>query len=172
MTTSTTVEAWLTGRLPQEWFTGPVRVTQDRDEIAIVGPLAAPETAPETSGDDSNAETAARGRITQFREDTRERRIQIARELEHRTGRTISWGAEIGDVRVMFTTLAAPVMTRLRQPERQVLDTLVDAGVARSRSDALGWCVRLVAAKSDPWLTELRAAMEQVERVRSKGPAA
>ena len=35
-------------------------------------------------------------------------------------------------------------MTRLRQPERLVLDTLVAAGVARSRSEALAWSVRLV----------------------------
>ena len=44
-------------------------------------------------------------------------------------------------------------MTRLRQPQRMVLDTLVDAGVARSRSDALAWCVRLVGQHEDDWLT-------------------
>jgi hypothetical protein len=61
-------------------------------------------------------------------------------------------------------------MTRLRQPERQVLDTLVDAGVARSRSEALGWCVRLVAEHADTWLTELRTAMETVGELRQRGP--
>jgi hypothetical protein len=63
-------------------------------------------------------------------------------------------------------------MTRLRQPQRQVLDTLVDAGVARSRADALAWCVRLVAQHEDGWLAELREAMSQVADVRTKGPAA
>jgi len=72
----------------------------------------------------------------------------------------------------MFTTLSVPVMTRLRQPERLVLDTLVDAGVARSRADALAWCVRLVAQHEDDWLTELRSAMTQVADVRTKGPRA
>jgi hypothetical protein len=72
----------------------------------------------------------------------------------------------------MFTTLSVPVMTRLRQPERQVLDTLVEAGVARSRSDALAWCVRLVGKNTESWLGELRDAMQQVERVRSSGPDA
>ena len=43
-------------------------------------------------------------------------------------------------------------MTRLRQPQRLVLDTLVDAGVARSRSDALAWCVRLVGQHEEDWL--------------------
>ena len=62
-------------------------------------------------------------------------------------------------------------MTRLRQPERQVLDTLVDAGVARSRSEALAWCVKLVGRNADEWLAELRSAMEGVQRVREQGPA-
>lgn len=61
-------------------------------------------------------------------------------------------------------------MTRLRQPERLVLDTLVAAGVARSRSEALAWAVRLVGRNAEEWLGELRTAMENVERVRSQGP--
>jgi hypothetical protein len=63
-------------------------------------------------------------------------------------------------------------MTRLRQSERAVLDTLVDAGVAKSRSDALAWCVKLVGRHSDDWLTQLREAMTEVERVRAAGPDA
>ena len=62
-------------------------------------------------------------------------------------------------------------MTRLRMPERRVLDTLVDAGVARSRSHALAWCVRLVADKQDEWLKDLREALTNVEKVRGEGPA-
>lgn len=69
-------------------------------------------------------------------------------------------------------SLAAPVMTRLRQPQRLVLDTLVDAGVARSRADALAWCVRLVGQHEGDWLAELREAMTHVADVRSRGPAA
>jgi hypothetical protein len=61
-------------------------------------------------------------------------------------------------------------MTRLRMPERRVLDTLVDAGVARSRSHALAWCVRLVSERQDEWLKDLRGALEQVEQVRAEGP--
>jgi hypothetical protein len=55
---------------------------------------------------------------------------------------------------------------------RRVLDTLVEAGVARSRSDALAWCVRLVGRNTETWLADLRAAMESVQRVRSTGPDA
>jgi hypothetical protein len=61
-------------------------------------------------------------------------------------------------------------MTRLRMRERRVLDTLVDAGVARSRSHALAWCVRLVAERQDDWLSDLRDALTRVEEVRGQGP--
>jgi hypothetical protein len=162
------VRGWVTGRLPKEWFEGELELTIDRDEILIVGRLAAPEQ----SGDVSAAERSAaeEGRIKQYREDTRERRIEIARELEHATRRKVAWGVECGETRKVFTSLSAPVMTRLRQPERQVLDTLVDAGVARSRSDALGWCVKLVSQHADTWLADLREALTKVEDVRSAGP--
>jgi hypothetical protein len=165
-----TAEAWLAGRLPQDWFTGPVDVRRDRDELLIIGSLAEPDLTDDA--DDTERDLAARGRAKTFREETRERRIQIASELEHLSGRKVSWGVRVGDRETLFTHLAAPVMTRLRQPERQVLDTLVDAGVARSRSEALAWCVRLVGERSDTWLAELREAMAQVEEVRKKGPAA
>ena len=170
MTTRTTAEAWLAGRLPADWFTGPVEVTRDRDELIIVGTLAEPVLDGDV--DDTDRTIAARGRIKSFREDTRERRIEIARELEHLSGRKVSWGVRVGETEALFTHLAAPVMTRLRQSERQVLDTLVEAGVAKSRSEALAWCVKLVGEKSDSWLGELREAMAQVDEVRKKGPAA
>lgn len=157
------VSSWLVGRLPEDWFEAAPQVTVDRDEILVVGRLAAPA--------DADAEAEA-GRIARFREETRDRRMVIAREAEQRFARKVAWGAECGGTRQLFTTLSVPVMTRLRQPERLVLDTLVDAGVARSRSHALAWCVRLVGEHSDDWLASLRAAMEEVRRVREQGPDA
>ena len=167
METTETIRGWLSGRLPADWFTAAPEVTIDRDEIVVIGPLSSPEPPAESSAERGAAE---KGRIKAFREDTRDRRIAIARELEHRTGRKVAWGAECGDTRAMFTALAAPVMTRLRQPERLVLDTLVESGVARSRADAVGWCVRLVQRNADDWLGNLRTAMEKVEEVRAQGP--
>ncbi len=61
-------------------------------------------------------------------------------------------------------------MTRLRMNERRVLDTLIDSGVARSRSHALAWCVRLVAERQEDWLKDLRDALKKVEEVRGEGP--
>lgn len=163
------IRGWLTGRLP-DWFTGAPEVSVDREEIVIVGALDEPQVAPDA--DDTERAAARRGRAKAFREETREHRITIARELESRYGRHVAWGVIVGDERMLFTHLAAPVMTRLRQPERRVLDTLVAAGVARSRADALAWCVRLVGQHSEQWLAELQEALSAVERVRSTGPGA
>jgi hypothetical protein len=154
--------SWFAGRLPDGWYRGEPAVTVDREEIVVVGEL------PPVDGDDNPA--ATQGRISRFREDTRDQRMRIATEAESRYGRKVAWGARIGDTEVLFTNVAVPVMTRLRQPDRRVLDTLVDAGVARSRSDALAWCVRLVGEHADEWLQGLRSAMEEVDKLRAEGP--
>jgi hypothetical protein len=164
------IRSWFLGRLPDGLFSGPADVTVDREEITVVGPITPPEL-PEGASDAERA-AAAEGRAKAFRESTREQRIGIAREAEHRFDRKVSWGVEVDDRRMLFTHLAVPVMTRLRQPERLVLDTLVAAGVARSRADALAWAVRLVGRNTEEWLADLRVAMEEVERVRSRGPQA
>jgi hypothetical protein len=153
--------AWFAGRLPDDWFTGDADVSVDREEIIVSGELPAPA---------ADEEAAALGRISRFREDTRGERMRIAAEAEARYGRKVAWGASIAQTRVLFTHLSIPVMTRLRQPERKVLDTLVDAGVARSRSEALAWAVNLVGEHTDEWLTSLRGAMTEVDKLRAEGP--
>ena len=158
------VAGWFAGRLPDTWFTGPVELTIDRDEITVVGALPEPETG------DGDPAAARAGRIARFREETRQQRMAIADAAQERYGRSVAWGAACGDARELFTTLSVPVMTRLRQRERLVLDTLVDAGVARSRSEALVWAVRLVGQHTEDWLSELREAMASVEEVRGRGP--
>jgi hypothetical protein len=158
------VAGWLAGRLPDGWFTGPPEITIDRDEIVVIGPLAEPDAG------EGDAAAARAGRISRFREETREERMAIADDAQARYGRSVAWGAACGDEREVFTNLSVPVMTRLRQPERLVLDTLVDAGVARSRSEALAWAVRLVGQHAEEWLTQLRDAMSSVEEVRARGP--
>ena len=159
---------WFTGRIPQGWFTGPPEIDVDREEVLIVGTLPDVELGKDTAPEALRAARA--GRIKQHREDTREARMAIAREAEHRFRRKVSWGAVCGDERELFTTLSIPVMTRLRMPEREVLDTLVNAGVARSRSHALAWCVKLVAENESQWIDKLREALSSVKQVRSEGP--
>ena len=164
------IAAWLAGALPDGWFTGAPSVTVDREEVLIVGALLDVDLP--AAATDASRETARRARIDRWREETRGERMRIADDIEHRFGRKAAWGAAIGDVRVPFTTLAIPVMTRLRQDDRIVLDTLVEAGVARSRSEALAWCVRLVGKTESAWIAQLRDAMESVAQVRSEGPGA
>jgi hypothetical protein len=157
------LSGWFAGRLPDEW--GTPEITTDREEITVVVRLEAPFADGEQ--DQAGAEA---GRIARWREETRDQRIGIAREAEQRYGRKVAWGARAGETRQLFTHLAVPVMTRLRQPQRLVLDTLVDAGVARSRAEALAWCVKLVGEHAEAWLAELRQAMQAVEKVRAQGP--
>lgn len=161
------VLAWFSGRLPDGWFEGPPEVSADRDEVLVVGRLAVPDTG---DADDDGRRAAYAARIEGFRDDTRAARMRVADAAEHRFGRKVAWGAECGDVRAVFTNLSVPVMTRLRMKERRVLDTLVDAGVARSRSDALAWCVRLVHEHEGEWIEQLREALVHVQRVRADGP--
>ena len=154
--TGESVAAWFAERLPEGLFEEAPEIRADREEITVVGRIAAGESAERT--------------VEEFRERTRGDRMAVATEAERRYRRKVSWGVLHGDERVMFTHLAVPAMTRLRQPERQVLDTLVAAGVARSRSDALAWCVRQVGDNADAWLGDLREALRHVRAVREQGP--
>jgi hypothetical protein len=168
MGTNDELKGWFAGRIPKDWFSDAPEVRADRDEIWVIGTLADVPLPADAGPEAANA--ARSGRIKQFREDTRDLRMQISEEAERRFGRKVSWGARCGDAREMFTHLAVPAMTRLRLPEREVLDALVDSGVARSRAHALAWCVKLVQQKQGEWLEELKAAVEQVGAVRQQGP--
>jgi len=166
--TKAELQGWFAGRIPDGWFAGPPDVSVDREEILVVGTLGDPDVGKDA---DDDARSAAReARIEGFREDTREQRMRIADQAEQRFGRKVAWGAACGEERVVFTNLSVPVMTRLRMSERRVLDTLVDSGVARSRSDALAWCVRLVREHEEDWIEQLREALVKVQQVRSEGP--
>jgi hypothetical protein len=162
------IGAWFAGRVPATWYTSSPTITIDSDEIQVVGTLAPPQLSGE-AGDDE-VRVAEQARISGFREESRLARMRIADEAQPAFRRAVSWGAECGGSRVLFTTAGVPVMTRLRMDDRQALDTLIDAGVARSRSEALAWCVRLVAQHEAEWIRELRDAMSAVEEVRNKGP--
>jgi hypothetical protein len=162
------IGAWFAGRVPGAWFTESPAIGIDSDEIQVVGKLPPPQLPSDAAEDE--VRVAEQARISGFREETRGARVRIADEAQPAFRRVVSWGAECGNSRVLFTTAGVPVMTRLRMDDRQALDTLIDAGVARSRSEALAWCVRLVAQHEAEWIRELREAMSAVEEVRNKGP--
>lgn len=162
------VAAWFAGRVPDDWFNAPVSVRADRDEIIVTGTIAAPANVPD--GEDA-ARVAAAARMSAFREDSRLPRMKIAEAAQFRWQRHVSWAAVCGDVDEVFTNASVPVMTRLRFEDRQVLDTLIDTGVARSRSEAMAWCVGQVGKHQGEWIDRLREAMTEVERIRAEGPA-
>jgi hypothetical protein len=162
------IQAWFAGKLPASWSGGPPEVNSDGDEILVTVTLPDVELAGGTSEEGRASARAAR--IDRFREETRDERVRIAREAERHFRRRVAWGARCGDQVKVFTTLSVPVMTRLRMSERSILDTLVAGGVARSRSDALAWCVRLVGMHQADWIKGLRDALVKVDEARSKGP--
>jgi hypothetical protein len=67
-------------------------VVVDREEVTVVGTLAAGGARRRGA---SGAQWEA-GRISRFREQTREERMRIAREAERRFGRKVAWGAQAG----------------------------------------------------------------------------
>ena len=142
--------------IPGGWFTGTPHLTVDDDEILVVGTLA-------TDGPGAGDPHA-------FREATRAARMEIADRVQPAAGRSVAWGVTTAEGTTVFTSLGVPVMTRLRIGEREVLDTLLAAGVARSRSEALAWCVRFVGQREAAWLQELRTSVESVSKVRAEGP--
>src|SRR4051812_29013364 len=72
------VAGWLAGRLPDGWFTGPVELIIDRDEITVVGTLPEPEAG---EGDQAAARA---GRISRLPQETPEQPMAIAHAAQER----------------------------------------------------------------------------------------
>jgi hypothetical protein len=149
--------ALLVRRLPPDLLAAPPELRRYPDELLLVLELS-------VAGD---AELNA-ALIVRRREETRSLRMELARELERATGLPVAWGMRVGAVEHLFTTRTAPVMTRLGRAEREVLDTLVAAGVADTRSSALAYALRAFAAEHAEWLAEVRTAIAEVHRVRGR----
>jgi hypothetical protein len=148
------VAAWFSARLPSDWLSGPAEIEVDREEALVVLPLA------EAVDPDD------------FREDTRSRRIQLAQQAEETFGLKVSWGTSKGGRRRLFTTVRTAVGVPLGMRERQILDSLVAAGVAADRSEAVAWCIRLVGHHESDWLRDLRDAVAAAPAGRRDRPTA
>ncbi len=158
------LQRWLQSRLPAALLAQPPQITLYPDEVLIILHLDAP--APDTNEELQRQNEQAL--IAQQREASRPLRMQIAAEIERMLRLSVAWGMRAGSTEQIFTTRTTPVMTRLGRAERDVLDTLVAAGVAETRSSALAYTVRAFAAEHADWLAEVRQAIEQVRQVRSR----
>lgn len=159
---------WVSGALPPDLYRGAPTVEVDRDEILVVGDVGAPDS-PEGL-DPEGVAAAEAARIARFREETRDRRIAVARQAEARYDRPISWGATAGATTARFTTVHARTATRLDLEQRRLLDHLVEAGIARSRGHALAWCVTLVQQNEEQWLTRLKEALANLQQTAKDAP--
>ena len=146
------ISDWFIERLPAEWLASPPEIEVDSDEILIVLPLS------------PRADTG------DFRDRTRSARIKLAQQAEETFGRTVSWGTVRDGSRRLYTTLRSVVAAPVAMPDRKVLDTLVSAGVASDRSDALAWCIRLVGQHEADWLRDLRDATADSGDARVERP--
>jgi hypothetical protein len=137
---TTRIADWFSRRLPASWSSGPAQIEVDRDEVMVVLPQA------DATGS------------ADFRQASREERMALARAAQETFARTVSWGVLQQGVARLFTTVRTPVTAELAMPERRVLDTLTESGVATDRSDAVAWCIRLVAQHEGDWLGDLHDA--------------
>ena len=153
-------------RLPAQLLAGAPEISVYDDEVVVVVPIAA-DSLHSSLPDDERRDAALR-LIGRRRDETRSLRMKLARDVQEVAGRPVAWGMRVGDTTALFTTRSAPVRTRLGRAERDVLDTLVAAGVAETRSSALAYTVRAFAVEHTDWLAEVRAAIEQVEQVRAR----
>jgi hypothetical protein len=155
------IQQWLSERLPPDLVAGPPEVRLYDDEAIIILRLPTPE-------DSADVGEREHRLIIRLRESSRHVRMQLARELQRALHVPVAWGMRCGSTERIFTSCTVPVMTRLNRREREVLDTLVAAGVAETRSAALAYAVRAFAAAYDEWLIEVDEVIEQVQQVRSK----
>ena len=158
------VSEMLTNWLPATVLAESPEIIEDDDELLIVLNLG---TAGVTGEADARKQSEQE-QIDRRRDETKSTRIRIGNRLGRATGKAVSWGMKVGDTRQLFTDNTSPVMTRLSRPERQVLDTLIAAGVANTRSAALGYIVRVFGEEHQDWLNEVQNAMSHVASLRDK----
>lgn len=168
-TTTADIQAWFDSHIDKSWGSEGVTIKTDDDEILAIVKVSTEDGDLPESKDEK--EIAIKRIARRFRKATRQSRMSVADSAQELFERKVSWGVQAGEDTYLFTHVTAPAMTRLRISEREVLDTLVNSGVASSRSEALGWCVKFVRDNESEWLESLRDAFKSVEEVRNAGPS-
>lgn len=157
---------WIQERMPSELLSGPPELSIYDDEAVVLLPIAVRELPGGAS-----ARRAPARRVSADRAAPRKLApCACAWRASCKSSLSCQWpgACAAGSTEALFTTRSAPVMTRLGRAEREVLDTLVAAGVADTRSSALAYAVRAFAIEHASWLAEVRDAIAQVEQVRAR----
>ena len=59
-----------------------------------------------------------------------------------------------------------PVMVRLRAPELEIIDTLINAGIAPNRAEAVRWALARISER--PAYAQLRERTREIERLKTE----
>jgi hypothetical protein len=59
-----------------------------------------------------------------------------------------------------------PVMARLRAPELEIVDTLISAGIAPNRAEAVRWALARIGER--PAYAQLRERTSEIERLKTQ----
>ena len=159
------LKEWLLAQLPSVITHCETEVTSDEDEMLVILHL---NTAGLGDMTDEACREEDQALIAHHRAETKPLRIQLARDIRHLYGYTVTWGMRAGKTVQFFTNNQKPVMTRLSYQERRVLDTLIAANIANTRSAALSYIVRTFAAEHQDWLDEVQDALVRVEQLRQQ----
>ena len=155
---------WLLSQLPASVTGSDPEITLDADELLIILNL-------NTDSLKDGCEALKKREqelIERRRSETRKLRIQLGRQLEEISGCAVSWGMQAGGTVELFTMNTVAVMTRLSHAERQVLDTLIAANVANTRSAALAYIVRAFAIEHQEWLNQAQEAAKHMANLRTQ----
>lgn len=159
------LKEWLLHQLPPAITSCETEVTSDEDEMLVILHLDTSALGETKENERKRVEQAC---IVHYRAETKALRIQLAREIHEQYGYTVTWGMRAGKTIQFFTNNQKPVMTRLSYYERRVLDTLIAANVANTRSAALAYIVRTFAAEHQDWLDDVQEALVHVEQLRQQ----
>ncbi len=132
--------------------------------VAAEGELADRERVAEDFG------RSFRKELEQLRDDF-SARLPEARSLEVRFGDDVGgpgiklkWGGRSLEARALAGGDLTPVMARLGPTDLETLDTLITAGIASNRADAVRWA--LARIRERPAYEQLRAKTREIEEIK------
>jgi hypothetical protein len=159
------LEKRLAEQLPAHLLGEEPELTLEDDELLVVMQV----NTDGVTGEGKERRLGEQELIMRLRQESRALRIQLARAIHHDYGFVVSWGMRAGETLRMFTSNATkPVMTRLTREERKVLDSIIAANIANTRSAAISYIIRIYAREHQDWLQEVQLLSERMAQLRDQ----